>query len=121
MNYLDRFMEALVAIVFLCVGIMNIVSYKRRPRALGARQATLPFGLPNWAFVLVGLFEIVAATALVVPFGPFPPANVALIAASGLAFLTLAAALFHMRRQETAVPSAVLFLLALFVIVGYTV
>jgi hypothetical protein len=121
MNSLDRFMEFLVAGVFLCVGLAQILSYRRRPRALGARHARHIFALPYWAIVAVGLFEIGAALALVAPFGPLPPATLSLMAASGLAILTLGAAVYRVRRQETAVPSTALFLLALFVIVSYTV
>jgi len=111
-------MEYLVAAVFLCVGVAKIWSYKRRPRALGAQRASLPLGLPYGCIVAVGLFYIAAAVALVMPFGLLPQLTLAQFAACGLAGLTLAAAIYHMRRQETAVPNLALFLLIMFVIVG---
>jgi len=81
MNSLDRFMEYLVAGVFVCVGLRSIYSYKRRPRALGAREMSLPFGVPYWSVIAVGLFEIAAALALVMPIGAWPQTT--LVAAGG--------------------------------------
>lgn len=118
MNSLDRFMEYFVADVFLCVGVVKILSYKRRPKPLGAQPASLPLGLPYGAIVAVGLLQIAAALALVTPFGLLPQLTLAQFAACGLAGLTLAAAIYHMRRRETAVPNLTLFLLIMFVIVG---
>jgi hypothetical protein len=118
MNSLDRFMEYLAAGVFLCVGVATMLRYKRRPKALGAQPASLPFGLPYWSILAVGLCQIAAAFALVMPFGLLPQLTLAQVAASGLAGLTLAAAVYRVNRRETAVPSLTLFLLILFVIVG---
>jgi hypothetical protein len=118
MNSLDRFIPYLVAGVFLCVGVATVLKYKRRPKALGARPASLPFGLPYWSILAVGLCQIVAAFALVMPFGLLPQLTLAQVAASGLAGLTLAGAVYRVNRQETAVPNLTLFLLILFVIVG---
>jgi hypothetical protein len=116
MNRLDRFMEYLVAGVFLCVGLARIMSYKRRPKPLGAQSASLPFGLPYEALVAVGVFQIAAALVLVTPLS-FMPA-IAPWAAAGLVLVTLYGAIYHMRRHETAVPNVTLFLLMMFVVVG---
>jgi hypothetical protein len=70
--------------------------------------------------VAIGLFEVLLALALVAPIGLNLPVALPLLAASALALLTMTAAIYHLRRHETAAPSAVLFLLALFVIVGHT-
>jgi hypothetical protein len=113
-------MEIFVAGVFLCVGFTKILSYRRRPRALGAREAYHLFALPYWAIAAIGLFEIGSALTLVAHFGLLSSVTPALMAASGLAILTLSAAVYRTSRQETAVPSTALFLLALFMIVGYT-
>jgi DoxX-like protein len=118
MNNLDRLMEYLVAGVFLCVGFRKIWSYRRRPKALGASQRSLPFGLPHVTILAIGLFEIVAALALLVQFGPVPQATLVPLAAATLGLLMIAAGIYHVRRHETAAPTAVLFLLTLFVIVG---
>jgi hypothetical protein len=116
MNSLDRFMEYLVAGVFLCVGLARIMSYNRRPKPLGAQSAGLPFGLPYGFLIVVGVFQILAALALVTPLS-FMPA-IAPWAAAGLVLVTLYGALYHMRRHETAVPNLTLFLLVMFVVVG---
>ena len=120
MNNLDRPMEFLLAGVFLYLGFRTIFSYKRRPKALGAKDLSLPLGMPHGTMIAVGLFEIVAAFALVTPFGPLPQATLVLLAAAGLALLTLAAVILRVRRHESASPIVALFLLAMFVIVGRT-
>jgi hypothetical protein len=76
-------------------------------------------GLPYGIVVAIGVFEIVAALALIAPFAPIPQPTLALFAATALALLTLAAAVLNMRRHRSAVPSLTLLLLALFVIVGH--
>jgi VIT1/CCC1 family predicted Fe2+/Mn2+ transporter len=118
MNSLDRFMEYLVAGVFLCVGLAKIWSYRRRPKPLGAQRARLPFGLPHGLVVAVGLFEVVAALALLTPYSFLPLAMIVPLAIAGLALLTWSAAFYHMRRHESPVPNLVLFLLVMFVAVA---
>ena len=105
MTNLDRAMEFVLAGVFLWIGFAQIMSFRRRPKALGASNRHLPLGLPYGVVVAIGIFEIIAALALVTPFGPIPPARLALIAATGLALLTLSAAVLNMRRQRSAAPS----------------
>ena len=118
MNSLDRMMEFLVAGVFLCIGVGKILQYRRRPKALGAEQLRLPLGLPYGCIIVVGLFEIAAALVLVMPFGPWPQATLVRLAAAVLAFLSVAAGIYHVRRQESAAPAVALFLLTMFVFVG---
>jgi hypothetical protein len=118
MSSLDQFMVYLVAGVFLCVGLVKIKSYRRRPKPLGAQRARLPFGLPHESVVVVGLFEILAALALLTPYSFLPHAMIVPLAIAGLALLTWSAALYHMRRHESAVPNLVLFLLVMFVAVA---
>jgi len=113
-------MEILLAGVFLLIGTWQIVSYGRRPKSLGARHRSLPLGLPSGFVVAAGLIEIVAALALVISFGPIASERLALVAATGLAVLTLTVAVYRTRREQSAVPSTVLFLMALFVILGHT-
>jgi hypothetical protein len=121
MTNLDRFMEILLAGAFLLIGTWQIVSYGRRPKSLGAGHRSLPLGLASGFVIAVGFIEIVAALALIVPYGPIPAERLALVAATGLAVITLTAAIYRMRRQQSPVPSTLLFLMALFVILGHTV
>ncbi len=112
-------MELLVAVVFLWVGIGKIRSYGRRPKALGASRMHLPFGLPQGFAIAVGLFEIGAALILLfAPFGTWQQANLVRSAVTLLALLTMGAGIYHVRRQETAAPTVVLFLLTVFVMIG---
>ena len=120
MTNLDRMMEFLLAGVFLWIGFKQILSYPRRPKVIGASNKRLPLGLPYGAVVAIGIFEIVAAMALLAPFGSGQPASLPLYAATGLALLTLTAAFLNARRRRPASHSMVLFLMALFVIVGHT-
>ena len=118
MNSLDRLMEFLVAGVFLWIGFRKILSFRRRPKALGARDRRLPLGLPYGIVVVIGLLEIAAAAAIVIPFGPWPQATLVRMAAVGLAGLTLSACVYHANRRESAAPTVALFLMAIFVLVG---
>ena len=68
--------------------------------------------------VAVGLLEIAGAAGVLVPVDVWPPDVFLRLAAAGLGLLMVAAAIYHVRRQESAAPSITLFLLALFVIVG---
>jgi hypothetical protein len=111
-------MEYLVAGVFLCVGLAKIWSYQRRPKPLGAQRAGLPIVLPYGLVIAAGLFEVVAALALLTPYSFLPHVMVAPLAIAGLALLTGISAVYHMRRHETAVPNVILFLLVMFVAVA---
>jgi hypothetical protein len=116
MNNLDRLLEYLVVAVFVCVGCARIVSYRRRPKPLGAQRARLPFGLPYEWTIAVGVLEIAASLSLLMPFS-FLRALVP-IAVAFLALLTMSAAIYHARRHEPAIPNLALFLLVLLVSVG---
>lgn len=128
MSSLDRFMEYLTAAIFLCVGLNEVLRYWRGPRARGAEQTRLPqtrlpqtrlpFELPHKAMLTIGLLQIVAALALVVPFGPWAQATRVGVAAITLALLTLIAGIDHLRRHISVAPAAVLLLLTIFILVG---
>jgi hypothetical protein len=119
MSSLDQVMEYVTAGVFLCDGLRQILSYERSPKAIEAPQTQRSFGVPYKTMVAIGLFEIVAALALVVPFGPWPRATLAPLAAMALALLTVIAGIDHLRRHISVAPTAVLFLLTVFVLVGH--
>jgi uncharacterized membrane protein YphA (DoxX/SURF4 family) len=121
MTNLDLLMEFLLAAAFLWIGSAQILSYRRRPRALGADNRRLPLGLPYAAVLAVGVFEIVAALALVASLAAPPIASLALFAATALALITFMAAILNARRHRPAAPSVALFLMSLFVIVGHTI
>jgi uncharacterized membrane protein YphA (DoxX/SURF4 family) len=112
MNSLDRFMEFLVAAIFLLVGLSKIFSYRRQKEGAETETSKLAIEFPYWCVALVGLFEMGAAMALVTPF------ELTLFAALALAFWTIITGLYRMSVDKPTAPTAVLFLLVLFVIRG---
>ena len=114
----DRFVEYFVAGVFLCVGLAKIFRYRRGPKAVGAQAARLPFGLPHGSIVAVGVFEVLAALALVMPSDFLPQALLTQVAIAGLVLLTATACAYHAWRHESTVPSVMQFLLVLFVVIA---
>jgi DoxX-like family len=121
MHILDRFMEFLVAGIFLCIGIAKIFSYRRQPKAPGVSGGHRSFGLPYPAAAAMGVFEIAAALILMfTPFGTLRGADLVQATAVLLALLTIGAGIYHLRRREALAPSIALFLLAVFVMIGRT-
>lgn len=109
-------MEFLLAGVFLCAGLVKIFGYNRKARDSGSRETSGLGGLPyTWA-ALIGLFEMVAALALIAPVDAQLSATLVTTAAIALALLMVAASIYRMRRQQSAAPTVVLFLMAVFVI-----
>lgn len=119
MNSLDRFMEFLLSGVFLCLGLAKIFSYTRKPSAQETPENTSFIGLPYVWAALIGLFEIVAALTLLVPAAARPAIAPALVAATALALLMIAASIYRARRQQSTTPTLTLFLMALFVIAAH--
>ena len=116
MNNLDPVMEFVLAFVFLVAGLSKIFSYNRKPARPDGGQATGLMGLQYAWAALIGLFELAAALALITPVSSELHATLVLRAAIGLALLTVGASIYRVRRNQSAVPTMVLFLLAAFVI-----
>jgi uncharacterized membrane protein YphA (DoxX/SURF4 family) len=116
MNSLDRFMEFLLSGVFLCAGLVKIFSYNRKAKEPGNQETTGLMGLPYTCAALIGLFEIVAALALIAPVGPSLSPTFAIVTASALALLMVGASIYRVRHQQSAAPTIALFLMALFVL-----
>lgn len=109
-------MELLLAGVFLCLGLSKIFGYQRKAKQSESGLPSGLMGLPYGLAATIGLFEIAAALALVMPAGVWPSSALVLPAAVGLAILTVAASIYRVRRKESAVPTIVLFLMAIFVV-----
>jgi hypothetical protein len=118
LRFWDQFAVCVVAGVFLCVGIAKVFGYKRGPRALGAQPARSPLGWRYAGIAAVGVFEIAAALALVMPSGVLPKAAIAQLALAGLALLTVTTGVYRARRHESTVANVLLFLLVLYVAVA---
>lgn len=115
MNNLDRGMEFLVAAVFILVGLSKILSYRYRKEPSNTGEPGLAIEFPYWCVALVGLFEMVAAMALVSSY------ELALFAAVSLALSTIIASLYRVSAEKPAAPAVILFLLVLFVFCGRTI
>jgi hypothetical protein len=123
MNGLNRFMEFLLSAVFLCAGLAKIFSYNRNEnRSIASNdpgETTGLMGLPyRWA-ALIGFFETMAALILLAPSATLPTFAPALIAATALALLMVAASVYRLRRRQSTAPTMALFLIALFVIAAH--
>ena len=104
--------SGLLAVVYLGVGAMKLVSPKERlAKNMGwVENASAP------VVKLVGALEILGALGLVLPVLLNIAPVLTPLAASGLVAVQLVAIVVHLRRGERAiVPNIVLLLLALFV------
>ena len=109
-------MEFLLAGVFLCTGLGKIFSYNRKAKDSKIGESSGPMGLPYRWTALIGLAETAASLALIAPVGRHPSAPLVLAAALALALLMVAASIYRVRRHESAIPTIVLFLMAVFII-----
>jgi len=118
MNVLLWIAQVLLAAVFVFAGVSKILVYGRKGKVVQAPLVSGWVGMPNEFAAIIALVEIVGALAVVVPVDLWPPNILLRLAATGLAVLTVVVGIYHARRQEHVAPSVVVFLLALFVIVG---
>jgi len=110
--------QIILAGIFLITGASKILAYEKLVKVLEVRTKSGPIGMPRGVAALVGLVEIAGAVGVLLPVDLWPPHTLLRLAAAGLALVMVAAGIYHLRRQESAVPNVTLFLLALFVIVG---
>ncbi len=118
MNTLLWIAQIILAGAFLFTGFSKIFAYGQVVKAVEARSKAGRIGMSRGQAILVGLVEIVGAAGVLAPVDVFPPNILLRLACAGLGLLMVFAGIYHLRRQESAAPSVVLFLLALFVIVG---
>jgi len=118
MNVLLWIAQILLAAIFIFTGGSKLFAYEKLVKAVEARSKGNRVGMSRGQAAIVGLLEIVGAVGVVLPVDMYPPYILLRAAAAGLALLMVIAGIYHLRRQESAAPSVVLFLLAVFVIVG---
>jgi uncharacterized membrane protein YphA (DoxX/SURF4 family) len=118
MNAVLWIAQILLAGVFLFTGASKLLAYDELARRVERRSKGGKIGMTRLQAGIVGLFEITGAVGVILPFDPWPPYVLLRLVAAGLALLMVIAGIYHLRRQESATPSVVLFLLAIFVIVG---
>jgi uncharacterized membrane protein YphA (DoxX/SURF4 family) len=118
MNTVLWIAQILLAAVFLFTGASKLLAYEELVRAVERRSKGGKIGMSRPLAGIVGLLEIAGAVGVILPVDPWPPQVLLRLAAAGLALLMVVAGIYHLSRQESATPSVVLFLLAIFVIVG---
>ena len=119
MSNLDRLMEFVLAAVFLCIGLARIFGYNRRLVIAGVGEVFAPLDMSHPRLVAIGLFEVIAALALVTPIGFVPSAAMVPLAAAALALSAVAACVYRVRRHQECAPTVALFFLAVFVVFGH--
>ena len=118
MNVLLWIAQILLAGTFLFAGISKILAYEELVKAVEAKSKGSLTGMSRLQAAIVGILELIGAAGVLMPVDLWPPYILLRLAAAGLALLMVISGIYHIRRQETAAPSVVLFLLAVFVIVG---
>jgi hypothetical protein len=119
MNRLDWIAQILMAALFLFAGISRIVYFGRKTRAVQTAPGWRTTELPQGWSLAIALLEIAGAVALFVPFNAWQPDVLPVLAATGLALLTLSICIYRVSRKEPAAPVTALFLLTLFVLIGH--
>jgi hypothetical protein len=118
MNNLLWGVQFLLAGIFLSTAAGKLFDYNRLVRVVESRSQGRPIGVSRGQTAVVGLAEAVGALGLLVP-GRLDSSHLIVICAAGwLALIMIAAGIYHVRRGDSATPPIVLFLLALFVMVG---
>jgi VIT1/CCC1 family predicted Fe2+/Mn2+ transporter len=115
MNVVIWIIQGLLSLAFLMAGLMKMIMPKDKLREK----------IGGWVddykesqLKLIGLTEVIGVLGLILPmlFNIFPILTP--IAACGLAFAMVGAAITHLKREESIITNVVLLLLALFVIIG---
>jgi uncharacterized membrane protein YphA (DoxX/SURF4 family) len=118
MNTVLWIVQLIMAGVFIFTGASKVLAYDQPKKVVEARSKGKPIGIARGLAAQVGLLEIVGGIGLILPMDLFPPHLIVLSAAGCLGLLMIFAAIYHVRRQDSAVPDVVLFLMALLVLVG---
>ncbi len=118
MNILLWVVQILLAGTFFITAGGKLFAYEKVVKVVEARSKGRSIGMTRGQAAVVAIAELVGALGLLVPVEIFPPHLIILAAAVWIALLMVAACAYHVVRRESATPSIVLFLLALFILVG---
>lgn len=118
MNNLLWGVQILLACIFLFTAASKLFGYAQLVRVVESRSKGRPIGMSRWQAIVVGLAETAGAVGLLVPARVDGSPMIVICAAAWLAVIMIGAGIYHAVRRDSATPSVVLFLLALFVIVG---
>ena len=112
MNVVAWILQSLLALVFLFHGIVYLLSPEALVRSM-REQGQWPPAIPSSFRVFIGVAELLAAVALVLP-GLFHVGTwLTPLAAAGLVIVMVGATVYHLRRRENVVVPVVVVLLAL--------
>jgi uncharacterized membrane protein YphA (DoxX/SURF4 family) len=115
MNLALWVMQGILAFVFIAAGGMKLFAY---PKYRAMLEKTAPTTLTHAQLTLIGIAEIVGVVGLVARLALHIAPWLTVCAAAGLALIMLSATVYHIRRHEPPIMTAVLFVLAIIVAVG---
>jgi uncharacterized membrane protein YphA (DoxX/SURF4 family) len=115
MNVALWIVQGLVAFAFIAVGAMKVFAYEKF-KAQSEKNG--PSGISRGLATFVGIAEIAGGLGVVLPMATNIAPWLSPWAAAGLATIMLLAIGFHLRRHESPLPAAILFLLTVFVVFG---
>jgi uncharacterized membrane protein len=115
MNLALWIVQGFLAFAFIAVGAMKVFAYEKY-KALSEKNG--PSGITRGLATFIGIAEIAGGVGIVVPMATNTAPWLSLWAAIGLSTIMVLAVGFHIRRQESPVPPAILLLLAAFVVYG---
>jgi len=115
MNVTLWIVQGLLAFAFIAFGGMKLFAYEKF-KVISEKNG--PTGITRGLTTFIGIAELAGGIGIVLPMATNIASSLSPWAAVGLATIMLLAIGFHLRRHESAVMPAVLFLLALFVAFG---
>ncbi len=115
MNVTLWIVQGLLAFAFIAFGGMKLFAYEKF-KVMSEKNG--PTGITRGLTTFIGIAELAGGIGIVLPMATNIASSLSPWAAVGLATIMLLAIGFHLRRHESAVMPAVLFLLALFVAFG---
>ena len=107
--------QGILAFVFIAAGGMKLFAY---PKYRAMFEKSGPTTLSHQQITFIGIAELAAVVGLIAPLALHIAPWLTACAAAGLAVIMLSATVYHIRRREPAIMTAVLFVLAVFVVVG---
>jgi len=102
-NVIAWVLQALLALIFVFHSILYAVSPDVLTRSMRA-QGQWPPAIPEWFRRFIGIAELVGAIGLVGPAATRILPWLTPVAAACLAFVTLSASVYHLRRREPPFP-----------------
>jgi uncharacterized membrane protein len=109
--------QGILAFVFIAAGGMKLFAY---PKYRAMLEKNGPTSLTRQQITLIGIAELLGVIGLIAPLALHIAPWLTVCAAAGLAIMMLSATVYHVRRREAPVMTAVLCVLAVLVAMGRT-